>query len=56
MIDYSALKELFGNTLPEASTFFATNGVRKLGLSYARLKREFGKSSGYGNRKIWNIF
>lgn len=56
MIDYSALKTLFGTDLPDASTFFATKGVRNQGITYARLRREFGKSSSYGNRRVWKLF
>lgn len=56
MIDYDALKELFGTSLPEAHIFFATHGVRRMGLGYARLRKELGLSSAHTNRKIWKLF
>lgn len=56
MIDYNALKELFGSSLPESHIFFATHGVRSMGISYARLRRELGLSSAHTNRKIWKLF
>lgn len=56
MIDYDALKDLFGDNLPEPHIFFATKGVKDMGIGYARLRNELGMSSANTNHKIWKLF
>ena len=56
MIDYSGLKTIFGDKLPEAHIFFATVAANKYVPSYAFLRRELGLSSAHTNRKVWKKF
>lgn len=56
MIDYSALKAIFGNTLPEAHIFFATRAANAIVPGYVTLRKEFGLSPAHTNRKVWKMF
>lgn len=56
MIDYSGLKTIFGEKLPESHIFFATVAAHKYVPSYAFLRRELGLSSAHTNRKVWKKF
>ncbi|UPW38316.1 putative tail protein [Escherichia phage vB_EcoS_ESCO30] len=56
MIDYSGLKTIFGEKLPEPHIFFATVAAHKYVPSYAFLRRELGLSSAHTNRKVWKKF
>ncbi|CCI88568.1 tail protein [Yersinia phage phiR2-01] len=56
MIDYSGLKAIFGDKLPEAHIFFATVATRKFVRNYSALRKEFGMTTAHTNRKVWNKF
>lgn len=56
MIDYSGLKTIFGEKLPESHIFFATVAAHKYVPNYAFLRRELGLSSAHTNRKVWKKF
>lgn len=56
MIDYSGLRTIFGEKLPESHIFFATVAAHKHVPSYAFLRRELGLSSAHTNRKVWKKF
>lgn len=56
MIDYSGLRTIFGEKLPESHIFFATVAAHKYVPSYAFLRRELGLSSAHTNRKVWKRF
>lgn len=56
MIDYSGLKTIFGEKLPESHIFFATVAAHKYVPSYAFLRRELGLSPAHTNRKVWKKF
>lgn len=56
MIDYSGLRTIFGEKLPESHIFFATVAAHKYVPSYAFLRRELGLSSAHTNRKVWKKF
>uniref|UniRef100_UPI0009FB94D4 Decoration protein n=1 Tax=Tequintavirus T5 TaxID=10726 RepID=UPI0009FB94D4 len=55
-IDYSGLRTIFGEKLPESHIFFATVAAHKYVPSYAFLRRELGLSSAHTNRKVWKKF
>lgn len=55
MIDYQALHAIFGDTLPEAHTFFATRS-NKFASSYAALRRDLGMTRARTNRAVWLRF
>lgn len=55
MINYTALHDIFGDTLPEAHIFFATRS-NKYAPSYASLRRELGMTRARTNRRVWLEF
>ncbi|ATS94106.1 putative tail protein [Pectobacterium phage DU_PP_V] len=56
MINYTAIKEIFGETLPEAHIFFATIAVHPYVKSYQALRRELGMTTAHTNRAVWKRF
>ncbi|QIO00951.1 whisker protein [Salmonella phage smaug] len=56
MIDYSGLKAIFGEKLPESHIFFATVAAHKFVPNYATLRMELGLTSAHTNRKVWKKF
>lgn len=56
MINYAAIKGIFGETLPEAHIFFATKAVHPYIKSYQVLRRELGLTTAHTNRAVWKRF
>lgn len=54
MADLEKLKEVFGETLPEAHIFFATTANTEL-PSYQAIRKHFKASSAVPNRFLWKM-